>query len=462
MIRAARRAARRSRPRVRPTLALALVPAALALAVASAGPSSAAASCPGQPADAYSRAVLADHPLAYYRLGEAGGSTLCDSSSTAVNGTYASGVTHGVLGALPSDPAATAVSVSAPSAGIGTGGPGVTGHHSFTLEGWFQRAGPIQSQTLVDMGQAATGTIAGLATWSAPGASTASELAVDLYGTSVAWNTAGAGVDVFDKHWHFLVIAFDSSTDRFTAYVDGIGLGSRHSPSAIDLAGGPIRLGYWVDTVVNQHFVGAAQEIAVFDTALTAAQIRAQYAASGAPPKGGVTPVLARLARVGTISGSVSVELPGSQTFHPMLGITRIPFGSSIDASAGVVRVETATSVRAATQVGLFHSGQFRLTQARSGATLLTLDAPLACGAYGQRRTTAVRRRSRSLWGDAHGSFTTDGRFAAATVLGTKWETTDTCSGTRVTVEQGEVRVTDHVRHRTVIVTAPHSYLAGA
>jgi hypothetical protein len=451
----------RRRARARGVLALTLAPLALALTIASAGPSSAAARCPAQPDDAYSRAVLADYPVAYFRLGEAGGTTLCDSAPAAVNGTYATGATHGVLGALASDPAATAASVAAPSAGIGTGGAGLTGHGSFTLEGWFQRVGPIQSQVLVDMGQAATGAIAGLATRSAPGASTASELAVDLYGTSLVWKTATVGVDVFDKHWHFLVIAFDARTDRFTAYVDGIGLGSRHAPSAVDLAAGPIRLGYWTDTTVNRPFVGAAEEIAVFDSALGAVEVHAQYAASGAPPKGGVTPVLGHLARVGTVSGRIAVELPGSRAFRPMLGITRIPFGSSIDASAGVVRVETATAGRGATQYGLFYAGRFQLAQQRSGATTLTLDAPLACGTDAQRAAKATRPRARSLWGFAHGSFTTDGRFAAATVLGTKWETTDTCTGTRITVAEGEVRVSDHIRHRTVIVSAPHSYLAG-
>jgi hypothetical protein len=456
----ARAPRRRVHVGLRRVLAAALAPVALALTVAWAGPSSAAASCPTQPDDAYSRAVLADNPIAYYRLGEAGGTTLCDSSSAAVNGTYAT-VTLGVLGALPSDPAATAVSVAAPSAGIGTGGTGLSGHRSFTLEGWFQRVGPIQSQVLLDMGQAASGAIVGLATRSTSGASAASELAVELFGGSVVWNTATVGVDVFDKHWHFLVIAFDASTDRFTAYVDGISLGSRRSPSAIDLAAGPIRLGYWTDTVAARHFIGAAQEIAVFASALGAAQVHAQYAASGAPSKGGVTPVLGRLARVGTISGRVTVELPGSRTFRPMLGISRIPFGSSIDTSAGVVRVETATAARGSTQYGLFYAGRFQLAQQHSGATTLTLDARLACGSYAQRRTKAARPRSRSLWGLAHGSFTTDGRFAAATVLGTKWETTDTCTGTRITVAQGEVRVSDHVRHRTLIVSAPHSYLAG-
>jgi hypothetical protein len=51
--------------------------------------------------------------------------------------------------------------------------------------------------------------------------------------------------------------------------------------------------------------------------------------------------------------------------------------------------------------------------------------------------------------------------YGSAAVQGTEWLTEDTCTGTRVTVARGVVKVTDFVRHRTVLVRAPHSYLAG-
>ena len=47
-------------------------------------------------------------------------------------------------------------------------------------------------------------------------------------------------------------------------------------------------------------------------------------------------------------------------------------------------------------------------------------------------------------------------------MLGTRWLTTDTCTSTRVTVASGVVRVRDFVRHRSVILRAPHNYLARA
>src|SRR5215831_14920886 len=58
---------------------------------------------------AYSSAVLADHPVAYYRLGETSGTTAVDSSGNGSNGTYVGGVALGQPGALlpgDTDPAA--------------------------------------------------------------------------------------------------------------------------------------------------------------------------------------------------------------------------------------------------------------------------------------------------------------------------------------------------------------------
>src|SRR5579862_2588933 len=86
--------------------------AGAALLAAALGPArGAAAPCP--PArGAYATAVLAAGAVAYYPLSESSGPTLCDLSSSAQNGTFAtSGVRHGVPGALT---ALTAVRVGAP------------------------------------------------------------------------------------------------------------------------------------------------------------------------------------------------------------------------------------------------------------------------------------------------------------------------------------------------------------
>ena len=74
--------------------------------------------------------------------------------------------------------------------------------------------------------------------------------------------------------------------------------------------------------------------------------------------------------------------------------------------------------------------------------------------------STAKKKPIRSLWGDGKGSFQTKGRFASATVRGTKWLTSDLCEGTLTQVQRGVVEVKDVKLKKTVRVPAGKSYLA--
>lgn len=69
----------------------------------------------------------------------------------------------------------------------------------------------------------------------------------------------------------------------------------------------------------------------------------------------------------------------------------------------------------------------------------------------------------RRLWArDNHGRFGTRGRYGAASVRGTAWLTEDRCDGTLTRVSRGTVVVHDFARHRNVVVSAGHGYLARA
>jgi hypothetical protein len=243
--------------------------------------------CGSHKADSYSRAALSDSPIAYFRLDESSGPTMCDSSASANNGTYVSGVHFGVPGAIAGDSAVAAVS---PSSGVGTGGPGsgLTGDHSFTLEAWFRSTGTVQDQSLVNMGEAGEGNIAGLSTWTSDtGNGTSSQLALDLYvGVANAsslpiWNTRTVGVNLWDGRWHYLAITYSAAADKVTGYVDGHDLGALTPVTAINLSASQIRVGYWIDTAVNQDVTGDLDEVAVYPTALSPARIQAHFLASG-------------------------------------------------------------------------------------------------------------------------------------------------------------------------------------
>jgi hypothetical protein len=118
-----------------------------------------------------------------------------------------------------------------------------------------------------------------------------------------------------------------------------------------------------------------------------------------------------------------------------------IPVGSIVDVTRGKVRLTTATTKRAKTQFGLFDGGAFIVTQKHSALTELTLSG-------GQRTTVCAgmafhgaiaARAVRTLHSSAHGRFRTNGRYAAATVRGTEWTTSDRCDSTVVADAKGTV-----------------------
>jgi len=199
-------------------------------------------------------------------------------------------------------------------------------------------------------------------------------------------------------------------------------------------------------------------------------------------------PVFGHTANLQPVSGVVLVRLPKTNKFVPLSAARTVPLGTTIDTTAGKVRLTSAAAAGghtaaagavAPTETGLFYGGVFRVTQteARSGVrggklvalTVLTLAGarPTGCRVmHAGRQTSAESARARSktkqrsMWGNAHGNFRTTGRYASATVRGTEWLTEDTCAGTLVRVARGVVSVDDFPHHRTVLVRAPHSFLA--
>lgn len=219
---------------------------------------------------------------------------MCDSSTSRNNGTYAAGVQLGRSGAVAGDSAAGAGSASS---GIGTGGPnsGLTGRHDFTLETWFRSTTPPHNQSLVNMGEAGEGNIAGLSTWtSTTGDGKPSQLVLDLYvGVSNAsalpiWDTSTVGVNLWDGRWHYLAITYSAATDKVDGYVDGQDMGALTPLVAINLEASRIRVGYWVDSYLNPDVIGDEDEVAVYPAALSPARIEAHFVASGRSLSGSI------------------------------------------------------------------------------------------------------------------------------------------------------------------------------
>jgi len=141
--------------------------------------------------------------------------------------------------------------------------------------------------------------------------------------------------------------------------------------------------------------------------------------------------------------------------------------GTTVDATRGRLRLTSAVDAQGRTQSGLFYSGEFTTGQQTTGLTVLTLTRVTGCritasAAAAKPPKQKKRPRQNSLWGDVKGNFQTTGRYASATVRGTKWLVADTCAGTTVRVAAGRVRVENRVTHRTTVVSAGHSVAVAA
>jgi hypothetical protein len=161
----------------------------------------------------------------------------------------------------------------------------------------------------------------------------------------------------------------------------------------------------------------------------------------------------------------VLVRLPGTDKFVPLEELKEIPVGTEFDTRNGAVELKTANADGTIND-GIFYGGRFIFTQgsATGAPTVLRLSGTelAACTTAGLSRTDAKRKPRRRLWGDGKGRFRTRGRYASATVRGTKWLVEDRCNGTLTKVARGVVAVRDFVLKKTVIVKAGHSYFANA
>jgi hypothetical protein len=165
----------------------------------------------------------------------------------------------------------------------------------------------------------------------------------------------------------------------------------------------------------------------------------------------GGPPVAGKSVGARPVSGTVLVKAGGR--FVP-LAAGLLKNGAEVDARKGKVEITRADGGKA-----VFYDGIFKLSQA-GGITTLTLSEALDCSK--RARTAAKKPKTRRLWGDGKGRFRTKGTYSAATVRGTKWLVSDTCTSTRTTVRQGSVTVRDDVKKLNVVLRAGTSYTARA
>ena len=106
-----------------------------------------------------------------------------------------------------------------------------------------------------------------------------------------------------------------------------------------------------------------------------------------------------------------------------------------------------------------FYDGIFKLSQS-GGITTLTLSETLDLLAARRAAPRQKKPKTRSCGATARASSARRGSYSAATVRGTKWLVTDTCTSTITRVTQGAVTVRDTVRKRNVVVRKGGRYIA--
>jgi hypothetical protein len=206
-------------------------------------------------------------------------------------------------------------------------------------------------------------------------------------------------------------------------------------------------------------------------------------------------PVLGKAVNVTPVSGIVYIELPpGAKlaafspstlvapalaaltkglNFIPLTEARQIPVGSTLDTTAGVVNITTATTAsrKGKLQSGDFGAGLFKLLQGRKQKGLTNLDIintvnpRQVCATRGKARIAASHPSSKVLGrlnASGHGRFSARGQYSAATVRGTIWSVANQCDGTLTKVKRGVISVRDFRRRKTFTLFTGQSYLARA
>jgi hypothetical protein len=186
-------------------------------------------------------------------------------------------------------------------------------------------------------------------------------------------------------------------------------------------------------------------------------------------------PVLGVSTDLSPVNGTVLIRLPGSSSFTPLSAAIDVPLGSTIDATSGRVSLTVALP-DGASETGQFYGGEFVVTQSASGMLIATLaggsftgcpTAPTSGGNKGAALIAASKKKPttvvRQLWGNAHGNYTTKGRYGSAAVSGTIWLTQDRCDGTFVRVTKDNVIVVAYAHpHKKHNVRQGHHILIPA
>jgi hypothetical protein len=214
----------------------------------------------------YRSAILASSPVLYYRLDEAGGTSAADSSGHGHNGAYTSAATLNQSGATTDGDAAVSGAGTIVKYTSGSGLP--TGSAARTVEVWFKSSTNQSNAVFVAWGKEQSNDEFAMML------NTATTLEVGSWNSNYLFPLP-AGHTALDGQWHHMAAVWNGST--ITVYFDGTAVGSVSGSFNTVLNSAGMDIGS--STGGGFKYTGAIDEVAVYSTALTAAQVQAHYAA---------------------------------------------------------------------------------------------------------------------------------------------------------------------------------------
>jgi hypothetical protein len=213
--------------------------------------------------------VNADRPSFYWRLGEISGSTAADASGNSRTGIYRSGTTKGQPG-IPRGESDRAVFFDG-SSGLVTSAARFSNPRTFSVEAWF-RTTTTRGGKLIGFGSAQAG-------WSTRYdrhvyMTDLGHLAFGAYSGGRTHTVTSPG-SYNDGNWHHVVATLGAG--GMVLYVDGLAVGANPNTGAEAFDGywrvGGDSLTGWPGRPTSSYFRGTIDEVAVYDYALTAAQV---------------------------------------------------------------------------------------------------------------------------------------------------------------------------------------------
>lgn len=214
----------------------------------------------------YTSEVLADTPLAYYRLGETSGTTMIDSSGNGRNGTYAGSPTLGASGLLVGD-SNTAITFDG-SNDVGTT-PAAT---------WMDSAS-FSVETLFVPSLVSTGarTIVARSAASSLWILRTDAAKIGAYVVTTAFKTVASSTTLTAGTKYHAVMTYDGATLRL--YVNG-NLEGSIAAAGLSTNKPLLTVGANGGATPGELFTGTIDEVSYYGTALSATRVKAHYDAS--------------------------------------------------------------------------------------------------------------------------------------------------------------------------------------